>query len=215
MYRDELQGFAKSRVMPVLWVGMPVVVFLIHALQPQLEGQMSLTVFATLIVTSMASSISALLLSVGIIHEKSRGVYALFLVRPVRRRAIVLGKFFAVFTCVALAALITIAVGLAYDWLRGGRPGARALLEVATSAVTGLATVSITSAAGVLVGVLSPTVLVGVILVLYGASQLSVLAFLPVLLNLQPAWPYALGGGIAATILLLALAVAFFERKQF
>jgi ubiquinone/menaquinone biosynthesis C-methylase UbiE len=44
---------------------------------------------------------------------------------------------------------------------------------------------------------------IGVILVIYGANQLSVLGFLPIMLSLQPAWLFALG-----------ISLAFFSRKQ-
>jgi ABC-2 type transport system permease protein len=201
--------------MLVLWVGMPVVVLVIHALQPNLQGQMSLTVFSTFIVSSVSSTISAVMLAVGIIHEKSRGVYWLFLVRPVKRRSILLARFFAVFTCILVAAAITLAVGMAYDWLRGNAPDRAVLVEVVKSAVTAIATIGITSTAGILIGILSPSVIVGAILVIYGANQLSVLGFLPILLGLEPAWLYSLAIGVPLSVLLLSLSVALFNRKQF
>jgi len=201
--------------MLVLWVGMPVVVLVIHALQPNLQGQMSLTVFSTFIVSSVSSTISAVMLAVGIIHEKSRGVYWLFLVRPVKRRSILLARFFAVFTCILVAAAITLAVGMAYDWLRGNAPDRAVLVEVVKSAVTAIATIGITSTAGILIGILSPSVIVGAILVIYGANQLSVLGFLPIPLGLEPAWLYSLAIGVPLSVLLLSLSVALFNRKQF
>jgi ABC-2 type transport system permease protein len=215
LYADELAGFSRSRAMLVLWVGMPVVALAIHALQPNLQGQMSLTVFSTLIVSSISSTISAVMLSVGIIHEKSRGVYALFLVRPVKRRNILLAKFFAVLTCILVAAAITLAVGMAYDWLRGGMPDLAVLMEVGRSAVTAIASIGIASAAGILIGILSPSVIVGAILVIYGANQLSVLGFLPILLGLEPAWLYSLAIGVPLSVLLLTVSAALFNRKQF
>jgi ABC-2 type transport system permease protein len=215
LYADELSGFSRSRAMLVLWIGMPVVALAIHALQPNLQGQMSLTVFSTFMVSSISSTISAVMLSVGIIHEKSRGVYWLFLVRPVKRRSIVLAKFFAVLTCILVAAAITLAVGLAYDWIRGGAPDLALLAEVGKSAVTAIATVGITGAAGILIGILSPSVIVGAILVIYGANQLSVLGFLPILLGLEPAWLYSLAIGASLSVLLLTVSVAVFNRKQF
>ena len=214
MYADELTGFYKSRVMLVMWVGMPVIALVVHALQPDLKGQMSLTVFSTLLISTMASTIAAAMLSVGIIHEKTRGVYALFLVRPVRRSSILLGKFFAVFTCIVVASLITLAVGMLYDMLKGSAPGGIVLREVGTSAATSLATIAIASAAGILIGVLSPSVIVGVILVIYGANQLSVLGFLPVLLNLQPPWVFSLLIGASLCVVLMLLSIIIFNRRQ-
>jgi len=215
MYADELTGYYKSRVMLVLWVGMPVLALILHGIQPDLRGQMSLTVFSMLIVTSLAGTIAAAMLSVGIIHEKTLGVYSLFLVRPVKRRSILLGKFFAVFTCVAAAAVITLLVGLLVDWARGVAPGRAAFLELAKSAATGFSAIAITSAAAILIGIVAPSVLVGVILVIYGANQLSVVGYLPLLLGLNPAWLYTLGIGAVLTIVLLAISVIVFNRKQF
>ena len=214
MYADELTGFYKSRVMLVMWVGMPVIALVVHALQPDLKGQMSLTVFSTLLISTMSSTIAAVMLSVGIIHEKTRGVYALFLVRPVRRRSILLGKFFAVFTCILVASLLTLGVGMLYDFLKGSAPGAFVLREVGISAATSLASIAIASAAGILIGVLATSVLVGVIFVIYGANQLSVLGFLPVLLNLQPPWVFSLVIGTTLCVVLMFLSILIFNRRQ-
>jgi ABC-2 type transport system permease protein len=214
LYVDELAGFSRSRVMLVLWIGMPVLTLLLHAIQPNLEGQMSLTVFSMLVVSTMASTIAAAMLSVGIVHEKTRGVYSLFLVRPVKRRSILLAKFLAVFSCVAVASLLTLAAGFLYDSLRGGAPDASMLPELAKSAATGFSTIAIAGSAAVLIGVLSPSVIVGVILVIYGANQLSVLGYVPVLANLQPAWLYSVGIGCFLAVALLALSVVIFNRKQ-
>jgi len=214
MYADELMGFYKSRVMLVMWVGMPVIALVVHALQPDLKGQMSLTVFSTLLISTMSSTIAAVMLSVGIIHEKTRGVYALFLVRPVRRRSILLGKFFAVFTCILVASLLTLGVGMLYDFLKGSAPGAFVLREVGISAATSLASIAIASAAGILIGVLATSVLVGVIFVIYGANQLSVLGFLPVLLNLQPPWVFSLVIGTTLCVVLMFLSILIFNRRQ-
>jgi ABC-2 type transport system permease protein len=214
MYADELSGFARSRVMVVLWVGMPVLALVLHTVQPDLGGQMSLTVFSMLVISTMASTIAAAMLSMGIINEKTRGVYALFLVRPVRRRSILLGKFLAVVTCVGVAALLTLVVGLVYDSLRGAAPDAAGLRELAKSAATSLSGIAIASSAATLIGVLAPSIVVGVILVIYGANQLSILGYLPVLLKLQPAWLFAVGIGCVVTVILLTLSVVFFNRKQ-
>jgi ABC-2 type transport system permease protein len=214
LYADELKGFYKSRVMLVLWVGMPVLALLLHALAPDLQGQMSLTVFSMLVISTMASTISAVMLSVGIIHEKTRGVYSLFLVRPVKRRSILLGKFIAVFTCIAVASALTLLVGMLYDWLRGSVPDGRTLVELGKSAATSFSTIAIASSAGILIGVLSPSVLVGVILVIYGANQLSAAGYIPVALNLQPPWAFSLGIGAGITVVLLCLSIVLFNRKQ-
>jgi len=214
LYADELSGFYKSRVMLVLWVGMPVMALVLHAVSPDLRGQMTLAQFSMLLIATIASTISAVMLSVGIITEKTRGVYALFLVRPVRRWCILVGKFLAVFTCVAVASVLTLLVGVLFDWLRGAAPDARTLAEAAQAAATSFASIVIASSAGILIGVLSPSVLVGAILVIYGANQLSAAGYIPLILKLQPSWAYSLGIGCGVSLVLLVVSIVSFQRKQ-
>jgi ABC-2 type transport system permease protein len=151
---------------------------------------------------------------VGIVHEKIRGVYPLFLVRPVRRSAILLGKFFAVFTCVAVASVITLGVGVLVDLTVRIEPGRAVMIELARSAATGFASIAITSAAAILIGIVSPSVLVGAILVIYGANQLSVVGYLPLLLGVEPAWLYSVAIGAVLTVALLGVSLFLFEKKQ-
>jgi ABC-2 type transport system permease protein len=94
-------------------------------------------------------------------------------------------------------------------------PGRAAFLELAKSAATGFSAIAITSAAAILIGIVAPSVLVGVILVIYGANQLSVVGYLPLLLGLNPAWLYTICIGAVLTIVLLAISVIVFNRKQF
>jgi len=215
MFRDELKGFAKSKVMLALWIGMPVLTLLIHAFQPKMNRDISLMLFSTFVVASVSGTLSSIMLTVSIIHEKSRGVYPLFLVRPVKRRSILLGKFLAVFSCIAVAALITVAAGLVYDTLRGRPLDGRALVEAGKSVLVGFAGMGISSAAGILIGVLAPSVLVGVILVLYGGNQISSLGLLPSIFNFPSAWLFSLAFGAIVTGLLLFVADRLFEKKQF
>jgi len=73
---------------------------------------------------------------------------------------------------------------------------------------------AISCSAGVLIGVVSPSILVGVILVIYGANQLSSLALLPVL-TADTSGLYPLLPGSVITAVLLTLAVWAFNRRQF
>ncbi len=72
---------------------------------------------------------------------------------------------------------------------------------------------AISCSVGILIGVFSPSVLVGVILVLYGGNQLSAIVILPVLLPSTERWfPLVPGAGISA--LLLTLSIILINRKQ-
>jgi ABC-2 type transport system permease protein len=215
MYLDELKGFYKSRVMAFMWIGLPLLSVLLHFLRPDTKGQMSLALFSTYIVTSVSGTLASIMLVVGIIHEKSKGVYPLFLVRPVKRSSLLLGKFFAVGTCIAAAAVLTIAVGMAVDHFSGSGTSGKMLAEAGQSLLTAFSMMAVSSSAGILIGVLSPSVLVGVILILYGGNQLAALSLLPVFLKLPQPWWFSLAFGAGFAALFLYLAVAAFNKKQF
>jgi ABC-2 type transport system permease protein len=104
---------------------------------------------------------------------------------------------------------------LLYDHLKGNPINQVILREAGKSLLTGFSTMAISSAAGVLIGTLAPSVLVGVILVLYGGNQLSVLSLLPTMLKLPYPWVFSLGFGLVVTAVLLFLAAFLFNRKQF
>jgi len=120
-----------------------------------------------------------------------------------------------VVACVTAAAALTVAVGWGYDVLAGRPTGADTLAAIGTSAATGISTIAITSAAGLLIGILAPSVLVGVILVIYGTNGVSALGWIPVMLKLEPAWAFSLAIAAVLASVLLAASLAAFERKQF
>ena len=213
---DELRGFYKSKVMIFLWVGLPIVAIIFRFVQASTTGQeISFTVISSLVVSSLAGTLSAVMLAVSIINEKNRHVYELFLIRPLKRRDIVLAKFFSVYSAVSVAACISILVGIAADYVTTGTLPATVLNDTAQSLAISLSMIAVSCSAGVLIGIASPTVLVGAILVIYGGNQISVISLLPTLLNIQQAnlITIAIAGIIAAS--LVAIAVGLFDKKQF
>jgi len=216
LFVDELQGFYKSKVMIFLWVGLPLIAILFRFIQVSSTGQsIPFAVISSLVVSSLAGTLSAVMLTVSIINEKNRHVYELFLIRPLRRRDIILAKFFSVYTCVAIASLLAIAVGIAADWAITGAILATVLQDTAQSLAISLSMVAVSCSAGVLLGVASPTVLVGAILVIYGGNQISVLPILPTLLNIAYADAFTIGLAAAIAVALLWVAIFLFEKKQF
>ena len=155
------------------------------------------------------------MLAVFIINEKNRHVYDLFLIRPLKRRDIILAKFFSVYTCVAIASFIAVLVGIITDYITTGSLSTAVLSNSGQSLVTSLSMIAVSCAAGVLIGVASPSVLVGAILVIYGGNQISVIPLIPTLLNIQEATIFTilLAGAVASGLLLAA--VSLFESKQF
>ena len=215
MYKDELKGFYKSKVMLFLWTGLPFLALLIHIWNPKTEKEMPLALFSSLLVSSISGTIASVMLTVGIIHEKSKGIYPLFLIRPIKRWNILIGKFFAVYTCIAIAGAITIAIGFIVDQVSMGGISGELVKATLKSFVMTLSMMAIASSAGILIGVLAPSVLVGVILVLYGGNQVSALGILPSMLKVSHQEIFTLGAGVILSALLLFLAVFIFNRKQF
>ncbi|MCL4430033.1 MAG: hypothetical protein M1167_04700 [Chloroflexi bacterium] len=216
LYVDELRGFYKSKVMLFLWVGLPIVALLFRFVQSGTTGQaIPFTVISALVVSSLAGTLAAVMLTVSIINEKNRHVYELFLIRPLKRRDLMLAKFLSVYSCVAVASFIAVLVGVAADYFTSGALPATVFNDTAQSLAISLSMVAVACSAGVLIGVASPSVLVGAILVIYGGNQISVIPLVPTLLNLPDASLFTVGLAAAVTITLLLVAVVLFERKQF
>jgi len=212
LVRDELNGFYRSYAMLALWGGLPALSLVLYVTTPNLNG-IPLAVFTSLIVGALGGSLGSAMLAVSIFTERERRVYDLFLVRPVKPWEILLAKFGAVYVCVAAAALLSIAVGLLGDSAVAGRFQGTDLSSLETSIVILVSMLAISSAAGVLIGVVSPSALVAVILVLYGGNQVAAAAVLPVLLRVSNIW-FPLLPGVALSIMLLAGAMAYFGAAR-
>lgn len=215
MYKDELKGFYKSKVMLFLWIGLPILALWIYLLNPETEQNVPLTVLSALVVSSIAGTLSSIMLTVGIIHEKSKGIYPLFLIRPIKRRDILLGKFFAVFTCVFLAALISISLGLIVDYLTLGSISGNIIKETLSSIIMSISMMGISCSAGILIGMISPSVLVGVILVIYGGNQISALVMIPAFMGLSSSPLISIIPAVIFSCIFLSTAVMIFNKKQF
>jgi ABC-2 type transport system permease protein len=216
LYVDELRGFYKSKVMLFLWIGLPIIAILFRFVQYGTTGQaIPFTVISALVVSSLAGTLAAVMLTVSIISEKNKHVYELFLIRPLKRRDVILAKFLSVYTCVAIASFIAVFVGLGTDYLTTGAVSEVALNNLGQSLAISLSMVAVSCAAGVLIGVGAPSVLVGAILVIYGGNQISVLPLVPTFLNISDAALFTIGLAALTAALLLAAAVSLFERKQF
>jgi ABC-2 type transport system permease protein len=216
LFLDELRGFYKSKVMIFLWVGLPILAIIFRFIQEYSTGQaIPFTVISSLVVSSLAGTLAAVMLSVSIISEKNRHVYELFLIRPVKRSNIVLGKFLSVYACVAIASVIAIFVGVATDWITTGMLVTTVVNGMGQSLAIILSVIAVACSVGILIGVFSPSVLVGVILVIYGGNQLSIIPVIPSLLNTSYATAYTIALASVVTVAMLVVATKLFERKQF
>ena len=221
--KDELWGFAKSKVMLVLWVILPAIAILGYFLLPQgavlrgsMDNQLSATAFMGLLESSIAGTVAALMVAVDIVSEKNRKVYELYVIRPIPRHAIILAKFVAVFACVTVACIVSLLLGITVDWLRG-EPLSGPLVYDAFKAMLSLTgVIGLSSAVGVFFGVTSKTILVAVILILYVGQNLAVVPMLPMYFGILPAhyWVFmAISGGLV--VLVLWGSAALFRRNEF
>ena len=133
LFTDELRGFYKSKVMIFLWVGLPLIALLFRFISAGSSGQeIPFTLISSIVVSSIGGTLSAVMLTVFIINEKNRHVYDLFLIRPLKRRDIILAKFFSVYVCVAIASLIAVLVGMAADFATTGTLATTVLTDAGT-----------------------------------------------------------------------------------
>lgn len=212
LFKDELNGFYRSKVMLALWMGLPAMAVLLYFLTDDIEG-MPITVFTGLLVSSIGGLLTSVLIVVSILNERERRVYELFFVRPIRRENLLLAKFSAVFLCVLMASFIAILLSAMLDGARTGQDVQEALAGMEDSLLITVSIMAINCSAGVLIGVFAPSVLVGVLLVLFGANQLSSLVLLPMITGWGEMWMAGVVS-IAASALLLLAAGMLFGRKE-
>jgi len=214
LFLDELKGYAKSKVMTVLWFGLPFLSFLIHFLQPNTE-ELPISLLVGLVVSSIGGTLSGIMLSTSIVSEKNRHVYELFLIRPVKRSSLLLAKFLAVYLCLVIAIIISITFGVIIDEFTVGLSEdlLRATIE---SLIISTASMAITCSIGIFFGVLVSSVPVAAILSVYLGSQLSSIILLPTFFmeGLNPVI-LALILGISITFIIMTINVYLFSRKQF
>ena len=213
LFVDELRGFFRSRIMLFLWVGLPILVLLLRLL-PAGED-IGFTAISGILVGSLGGTLGSAMLAVSLINEKTAHVYDLFLIRPLPRRNLLLSKYLAVFGCITVASIIAHATGLALDLITTGELPSGAISHLASSSIFTLSGLAVSCAAGLMIGVVTNSVLVGVILVIYGGNQLSGLPLMPILLGVENhAELFTIGLGLVLTFGLLLSAVLVFNRKE-
>ena len=214
LFLDELKGYAKSKVMIVLWFGLPLLSFLVHFIQPETED-FPISFLVVLLVASIGGTLSAIMLSTSIVNEKNRHVYELFLIRPVKRYNLLLAKFFAVFLCLIIAILISLIGGLLIDIITIGFPE-NYLNSIFDSLIISMSSMAITCSIGIFIGVLVSSVAVAAILAVYLGGQLSSVIILPTFFipGLDPEM-LALILGISISTIIMGLNIILFSHMQF
>lgn len=209
--------------MLVLWILMPVIAIGGYLALPAsltaeagLPYQLSATMYMSAVTSMLAGTIAAVVVAVDIVSERSRKVYDLFVIRPLRREWLIWSKFVAVFACVSIACMIAIAVGLGVDLVRGAMPTTGLLADVARSLATLAGVIALSTAAGVFIGILSRTSIVAaVILVLQVGQMLPLVPLLPGFLGVLPDqfW-IVMALSFALALLLVHAAAVMFRRAE-
>ncbi|MDX1799098.1 MAG: hypothetical protein R3255_10650, partial [Candidatus Lokiarchaeia archaeon] len=132
-----------------------------------------------------------------------------------RRSSLILAKFIAVYSCLIIAILISLSIGLIIDGITGNLTGIEWEGTI-NSLIIGLSSMAITCSIGIFFGVLVSSVPVAAILSVYLGSQLSTLIILPTILieGLNPQL-LALTLGITLTTGIMILNLILFNKKQF
>ena len=223
LIRDELVGYAKSKVMLVMWFVLPAIAIAGYLLLPPsltagagMPFRLSATMYMAALTSMLAGTIAAIVIAVDLVNERSRKVYDLFAIRPLRRESLIWSKFIAVFVCVSIACIIAIVLGLAVDLARDELPTAGLLGDIAESLATLAGVIALSAAAGVFIGILSRTSIVAaVILVVQVGQMLPILPLLPGFLHVLPDqfW-FVMAFSFALAALLVHAAAVIFRRAE-
>lgn len=213
LYRDEFRGFARSKVMTVLWVGLPLLAIVLRLIQPDTD-EIPLLTFVAILTGSIGGTLSAVFLSTTVTGERTRHVYDLFLIRPVRRSALLVSKYLAALSCLVIAVVISVVLGGLVDIVAGNGGGLFAP-GVGVSMLISVVSLAIASSLGILFGVLINSVVVSAILSVYLGNQLSAIVVLPaILIDSLPLVPFVVGVGVALPTVVLLVAIAVFNRSS-
>ena len=214
LFLDEMKGFYKSKVMLILWIGMPMLSLLMHFLQAGAED-LPVSYLVGLVVASVGGTLASVVLSTSIVSEKNRNVYELFLIRPVKRYNLLLAKYLAVYSSLIVATLISIIVGIIVDNYTVGIQPDAFMDDTYDSIAISLAAMSISCSVGIFLGILMSSVAAAAIISIYIGNTFSLLSILPsvFLTDINPRY-FAILVGSIVTIVFLCITFFLFRKKQ-
>ena len=215
LFADELKGFYKSKVMIVLWVGLPLLSLLFHYITPDTEG-LPFSSIVAIILSSVGGTLASAMLSTSIASEKIRHVYDLYLIRPVKRTNILLAKYFSVYLCLIIATGISLTLGLILDQIFIGNLPEYVLNQTIESLTISMAAMAISCSIGIFFGIIVSSVPVATILSVYIGNQISAISILPtIFLDFIDPIIFSLLVGSIAAVIMLTVSSVLFSRKQF
>jgi ABC-type transport system involved in multi-copper enzyme maturation permease subunit len=213
LFYDELKGFYKSKAMLAL-LALFIIFTIVGYFGQKLIGEDLIpgTTIASLLISTYGGIITSIVITVSIIHEKEQKVYDLFMIRPVKRWYFLVAKFFAVYICVIVAAIISLSLGVLIDYIELGM----VLPGIIDGLVTTAAIMAVACGFGIFMGVLSPSILVAVLISIFFGQ---VVNLLPVIIASFITFDNMLlltsTIAIIIAMVLMATSMYAFERKQF
>lgn len=221
LYKDELKGFYKSKIMIILWVGMPLLMIIMRLFQfldtSPGSVELPLTLIFVLVISQIGGMLSSVMLSTSIVNEKNKHVYDLFLIRPVKRYELMLAKYFSVISCLIIAILASLVIGVIIDFFMNEIPQTKEIWnETFENLIISLASISISCCLGILFGISIKSVAAAAILSMYVGNQLSSIILL-IVIFIDQSLKLLISSliGIIFTIILLVINLMLFSRKQF
>ena len=219
-------GYMKSKITIILFIVLPVIAVIMTFITGQLED-FPATYLTTVLATSLAGALGGIMLATSITSEMNKNVYDLFLIRPVKRRNIIIAKFVAVYLCTIAAVWLSILTGVIIDAIRQVTVPQFFADQLHDSFITVFFALAITCSFGALFGVVMKSVAGSALLSLYVGNQTSsiltlVIPLISQMLELQlgitfPFDPLILSViiGTITSIVILLLTIVIFNKKQF
>jgi len=216
----------KSKITIILFIVLPVLAVVMAIITGQLED-FPATYLTTVLATSLAGALGSIMLSTSITSEMNKNVYDLFLIRPVKRRNIIIAKFVAVYICTIAAVWLSILTGMIIDAIREVTTPEFFANELENSIRTVFFALAITCSFGALFGVLMKSVAGSALLSIYVGNAASsiftlVIPLISEVIELRsgvslPFDPFILTVivGTVTSILALLLTILVFNKKQF
>ena len=216
----------KSKITIILFIVLPVLAVVMTFITGQLED-FPATYLTTVLATSLAGALGGIMLATSITSEMNKNVYDLFIIRPVKRRNIILAKFIAVYLCTIAAVWLSILTGMIIDVIRQVSVPEFFVDQLNDSILTVFFALAITCSFGALFGVVMKSVAGSALLAIYVGNQASsiltlVIPLISQTIELQfgisfPFDPLILSViiGTITSVVILLLTIVIFNRKQF
>jgi ABC-type transport system involved in multi-copper enzyme maturation permease subunit len=208
-----------------MWVGMPLLGLLLYFVLPSqlpmntagMTGQefsLPASTFLSLMLSSTGGLLAATLVSIDIVNEKNKKVYDLFLIRPINRGSFMWAKFFAVTFCVTVALGISMFAGILVDVMRGVEISPLMQETIVEKFIAGAGVVMISTAAGILIGMLSSTVLMAVMLVWFIGQYVMLIPMLASMISNNWVMTITLAITLILSVLFVYVSSMIFKRME-